>query len=69
MTSQNWAYSDISFDNENELVYIDIDKINQENIHDIFKEALAQILRETTYSYIKMNEHWFLYPEGSSGRM
>lgn len=57
MTSQNWAYSDISFDNENELVYIDIDKINQENIHDIFKEALAQILRETTYSYIKMNEH------------
>lgn len=50
MTSQNWAYSDISFDNENELVYIDINKINQENIHDIFEEALAQILRETTYS-------------------
>ena len=50
MTSQNRAYSDISFDNENELVYIDIDKINQENIHEIFEEALAQILRETTYS-------------------
>lgn len=48
--SQNWAYSDISFDNENELVYNDIDKINQENIHEIIEEDLAQILRETTYS-------------------